>query len=258
MAMKYGRLFTTLVFSLCFLGTAIAHISITETEDNLQKLIEHFDKKGVDIRPLLEDSRFELMPDIKQKFVRAAERVIEDFEDYQQVLGFDNKVSKLDEFITTYSDELEKAEAEYGIDKEVIVGIIGVESEFGTYAGKYNPFEAYVSMYVVDYRARFALAQLEELLEFTEENGMDVLELKSSYAGAMSYAQFIPYSLNRWWVGNDLYHMPNNIYSVANYLAHFKERVGTIEKAILKYNNSELYQQAVLALAEESKPHFES
>ncbi len=256
--MKYGRLFTALVFSLCFLGTAFAHTPTTESEDNLQKLIEHFDKKGIDIRPLLEDSRFELMPDIKQKFVRAAERVIEDFEDYQQVLGFDNKVSKLDEFITTYSDELEKAEAEYGIDKEVIVGIIGVESEFGTYAGKYNPFEAYVSMYVVDYRARFALAQLEELLEFTKENGMDVLELKSSYAGAMSYAQFIPYSLNRWWVGNDLYHMPNNIYSVANYLAHFKERVGTIEKAILRYNNSELYQQAVLALAEESKPLFES
>ena len=255
--MKYRQLLTALVFSLCFLGTAFAHTSTNE-EDNLQKLIEHFDKKGIDIRPLLEDARFELIPDIKDKFVRAAERVIENFEDYQQVLGFDNKVSKLDGFITAYSDELEKAEAEYGIDKEVIVGIIGVESEFGTYAGKYNPFEAYVSMYVVDYRARFALAQLEELLEFTKENGMDVLELKSSYAGAMSYAQFIPYSLNRWWVGSDLYHMPNNIYSVANYLAHFKERVGTIEKAILRYNNSELYQQAVLALAEKAEAVFES
>lgn len=44
-----------------------------------------------------------------------------------------------------------------------------------------------------------ALAQLEELLEFVEKKNMDVLSMKSSYAGAMSYAQFIPYSLNRWW-----------------------------------------------------------
>lgn len=227
--------------------------SSPETDKNIEKLIGHFADKGIDIKPLLDDSRFELMPDIKLKFTRAAERVIEDFADYQQVLGYDKKVSKLGDFMSTYATDLEAAEKEYGIPKEVIVGIIGVESEFGTYSGKYNPFIAYVSMYAVDYRATFALAQLEELLKFTDKNDLDVLSLKSSYAGAMSYAQFIPYSLNRWWVGSDLYHMPNNIMSVGKYLAHFKDITGTTEKAILRYNNSTLYQQAVLGLAEEAK-----
>ncbi|MBO6522946.1 MAG: lytic murein transglycosylase [Balneolaceae bacterium] len=251
--MYRASFFTFIICALMFTATSSAKNISPETDKNLQKLIEHFDKKGTDIRPLLEDSRFELMPDIKDKFVRAAERVIKDVEDYKKVLGYDKKVSKLSEFIVTYSDELEIAEEQYGIPKEVIVGIIGVESEFGTYAGKYNPFEAYVSMYVVDYRSRFALAQLEELLEFTERNNIDVLELKSSYAGAMSYAQFIPYSLNRWWVGNDLYDMPSNIYSVGKYLSHFKDITGSTEKAILRYNNSTLYQQAVLGLAKEAE-----
>ncbi len=242
-----------LVCTLIFVNTSIAHTFSPETEENLQKLIDHFDKKGVDIRPILEDDRFELMPDIKDKFVRAAERVIEDVEDYKKVLGYDKKVSKLNDFVTTYSDELEIAEQEYGIPKEVIVGIIGVESEFGTYAGRYNPFEAYVSMYVVNYRAKFALAQLEELLKFTKKNNLDVLELKSSYAGAMSYAQFIPYSLNRWWVGDNLYDMPSNIYSVGKYLAHFKDITGSTEDAILRYNNSTLYREAVLGLAKEAE-----
>jgi len=236
-----------------FTFSVTTHASSPETDKNIEKLIEHFSDKGVDIKPLLDDSRFELMPDIKLKFTRAAERVIEDFADYQQVLGYDKKVSKLGDFMSTYAADLEAAEKEYGVPKEVIVGIIGVESEFGTYSGKYNPFIAYVSMYAVDYRATFALAQLEELLKFTDKNDLDVLSLKSSYAGAMSYAQFIPYSLNRWWVGSDLYHMPNNIMSVGKYLSHFKDITGTTEKAILRYNNSTLYQQAVLGLAEEAK-----
>ncbi|GAB5410473.1 MAG: hypothetical protein BalsKO_28380 [Balneolaceae bacterium] len=242
-----------IVFALLFSFSGEVKASNPESDKNIEKLIEHFDKKGVDIKPLLEDSRFELMPEIKKKFTRSAEKVIESVEDYKKVLGYDKKVSKLESFISTYSSDLEAAEKEYGIPKEVIVGIIGIESEFGTYAGKYNPFIAYVSMYAADYRAKFALAQLEELLEFTEKNDLDVLELKSSYAGAMSYAQFIPYSLNRWWVGSDLYHMPNNIMSVAKYLSHFKDITGSTEKAILRYNNSSLYQQAVLSLAEEAK-----
>lgn len=238
-----------MLFSL----SGILNASSPESNANIEKLIEHFDKKGTDIRPLLEDSRFELMTEIKTKFTRSAEKVIENVDDYKKVLGYEKKVSKLEGFISMYSADLESAEKEYGIPKEVIVGIIGIESEFGTYAGKYNPFIAYVSMYAVDYRANFALAQLEELLKFTEKNGLDVLELKSSYAGAMSYAQFIPYSLNRWWVGNDLYHMPNNIMSVAKYLAHFKDITGSTEEAILRYNNSTLYQQAVLGLAKEAE-----
>lgn len=250
--MKYRSFFAFLAI-ITFSFSAITATAASSTEENIKKLIQHFEKKGVDITPLLEDDRFELMKGIKEKFTRSAEKTIESFEDYQKVLGYDRKVEKLDDFMTTYGKNLEAAEKEYGIPKEVIVGIIGVESEFGTYKGKYNPFIAYVSMYAVDYRAKFALAQLEELLKFTKKNDLDVLDIKSSYAGAMSYAQFIPYSLNRWWVGSDLYYMPNNIHSVAKYLAHFKDITGTTEKAILRYNNSSLYQQAVLSLAEEAK-----
>lgn len=241
-----------LIFTVLILTSSFAGASGPE-EDRLNDLISHFDKKGRDIRPLLEDPRFERIPNITEKFTKAAERRIESIDEYKQVLGYDKKSTMVQDFMSTWAKELAEAEKKYGIPKEVIVGIIGVESEYGTYAGSYNPFAAYVSMYVENHRAKFALAQLEELLKFTDRTGLDVLELKSSYAGAMSYAQFIPYSLNRWWIGDDLYHMPNNIYSVANYLAHFKDITGSVEKAILRYNNSTLYQQAVLSLAEEAR-----
>lgn len=222
-------------------------------EKNIKELAEYFEKKGYAFNKMLKDPRFELVDDITGKFTRAAEIKIESFEDYQQIINFERKKGKISDFMDQYSAYLDAAEKEYGIPKHVIAGIIGIESEFGKYRGSYNPFNAYVSMYAEGYRSKWAKAQLEELLIFVKNNELDIFDLQSSYAGAMSYAQFIPYSLNRWFVGVDLYHMPNNIASVANYLAHFKEVTGSIEKAVFRYNPSTMYTMVVLELASEAK-----
>ena len=227
-------------------------------DDYKKRLIAHFNEKGIDIKPYFEDSRFELVPTIKTKFTKSAEKKLNTLNDYKKVIGYDGKKRRIPEFVNNYKSELLKAEKEYGIPQEVIVGILAVESDFGVHKGRHNPFNAYVTMIAKDYRSDFALAQLEELIEWADRNKVDVLSLKSSYAGAMSYAQFIPYSLNKWFVGTELYDMENNIYSVANYLKHFKEVTGSVEKAVFRYNPSTLYQQAVLALAEDAKPYFES
>ena len=81
----------------------------------------------------------------------------------------------------------------------------------------------------------------------------DVLSLKSSYAGAMSYAQFLPSSLNRWFIGSDLYNIDNNILSVANYLSHFKKRTRSLEESVYRYNPSKFYVRFVIDLAKEAK-----
>jgi membrane-bound lytic murein transglycosylase B len=228
--------------------------SIESNEEvRLQQLVDHFDNKGIDIQPLIDDERFALVEDITSKFTRAVEIKIETFQDYQQAINYDRKKDKIAIFYSEYHQELKSAEAEYGIPKEVIIGILAVESEFGRYKGSYNPFNAYVSMYVEEYRTNWTLAQLEELIKFADKKELDILEMKSSYAGAMSYAQFIPWSLNRFWVGSELYHMPDNINSVANYLAHYKNVTGSLEKSVLRYNPSTMYQQAVLALADDAE-----
>lgn len=222
-------------------------------KENIKELTKYFEDKGYAFTKLVEDPRFKLIDDISGKFTRAVEIKIESFEDYQGIINFERKKKKIAAFMAEYEADLTAAEKEYGIPKHVIAGIIGIESEFGKYRGSYNPFNAYVSMYAEGHRSEWAKAQLEELLIFTQKNELDVLELESSYAGAMSYAQFIPYSLNRWWVGKDLYHMPNNIYSVANYLAHFYEITGSMEKAVMRYNPSTMYTKVVLKLAEEGQ-----
>lgn len=225
-------------------------------EKNISTLADQLGKKGLAINELLQDSRFEIYEKINDKFTGSAERKSFGISEYKKILNFDDKASRITEFINTHSDQLKMAEETYGISRYVISAILGIESDFGTKAGIHNPFNTYVSMYAVDYRAKFAKAQLEELLIFANKRNLDVFEMKSSYAGAMSYAQFIPYSLNKWFVGDDLYDMDNNILSVGNYLAYFKDRTGSVEKAVFRYNPSSLYTELVLDLAQEAETTF--
>lgn len=217
----------------------------------LSGLTSEFENQGYDLSTLMDDKRFELYGEIDQRFKGSAERTTPTLEEYKQILDFDKKVTHGVQFLKEYSIQLQKAEKEYGIPKYIITAIIGIESKFGEVLGDYNPFNVYVSMAVVDYRADFAKAQLKELIEFTNRKQIDVFTLKSSYAGAMSSAQFIPYSLNKWWVGNDIFDMDNNIMSVANYLAYFKERTNSLRTSVLRYNPSGLYADTILDLAAE-------
>jgi membrane-bound lytic murein transglycosylase B len=228
----------------------------TNPHEKLSELIKYLQEEGFDINPLLEDPRFEIYEDIADRFTKSAERKSHSLDSYKRVLGFDHKSNQIAEFIDTHSDQLQKAEQKYGISKYVIAAILGIESDFGKNVGNYNPFNAYASMYANNYRQDFAKAQIEELLKFVERNNIDVFELKSSYAGAMAFAQFIPYSLNKWFVGKDIFDMNNNIMSIGNYLAYFKERTGNIETAVLRYNPSDLYTQAVLDLANTAEHRF--
>ncbi len=225
-------------------------------QEKLAPLIKYLEDEGIHILEKLKDPRFEVYDGISNRFKRSAEKKSFDLNAYKKVLDFEKKKERIIDYINTHSDKLQKAEQTYGIPKYVISAIIGLESDFGRLVGNYNPFNVYVSMYTEDYRDSFARAQLKELLIFTEKNNLDVFELKSSYAGAMTFAQFIPYSMNKWFVGNDMLDMDNNIQSVANYLAYFKERTGSLETAVLRYNPSSLYTEAVLDLAREAEQYF--
>lgn len=255
-----NKLISSFVIAVFFLlSTALPSTAFNDPDDNekykerLNSLKEYFHSNGLSIDALLEDSRFEVYEGIGDRFKNSAERRTLNFEEYKGVLGFNDKKARITAFIEENREQLEKAEKEYDIPKYVIAAIIGIESDYGKNIGSYNPFNAYVSMYAVDYRAEFARAQLKELIEFVNRNKIDVFELKSSYAGAMTFAQFIPYSLNKWFVGDDIFDMNNNIMSVGNYLAYFKERTGSVDRAVFRYNPSELYTSAVMALANEAE-----
>lgn len=129
---------------------------------------------------------------------------------------------------------LERAEREYGVAPEIIVAIIGVETRYGGNTGKYRVLDS-LSTLAFGYpkRAKFFRKQLEEFLLLGREEGIDVLEAKGSYAGAMGMPQFIPSSYRAYAVDFDgdgkrdlLHSTADAIGSVANYFRRHGWKTG--------------------------------
>ncbi|WP_242463241.1 lytic murein transglycosylase B [Rhodocyclus tenuis] len=122
---------------------------------------------------------------------------------------------------------LRRAEADYGVPPEIVVAIIGVETEYGTNTGRFGLFEALATLaFHYPPRAAFFRDELAALLVNARDAGADPLTLRGSYAGASGIAQFMPSSIRRFAIDYDgdrridLAHSPADaIGSVARYLA---------------------------------------
>jgi membrane-bound lytic murein transglycosylase B len=129
-------------------------------------------------------------------------------------------------FINENIKVLEKAEKDFGVPKEVITAIIGVETRYGKIQGGYNVIDSLLTL-GFDYprRSEFFRKELINFFLLTRENELDILDIKGSYAGAMGYGQFISSSYRAYAIdydgdGNaDLFNsVEDAIGSVANYL----------------------------------------
>ena len=128
-------------------------------------------------------------------------------------------------FWQQYADELNRAQNQYGVPASVIVAIIGVESKFGKYKGKYKVLDSLATLVIgFERRSKFFAKELKEFLILTKENDLAAHKILGSYAGAVGYPQFISSSYRAYAVdfsGDgviDLIDQPvDAIGSVANY-----------------------------------------
>lgn len=97
-----------------------------------------------------------------------------------------------------------KASVLYGVPPEIIVAIIGVETEYGANTGNFRVLEALATLaFNYPRRAEFFRTELEQFLLLARENGMDPLSMRGSFAGAIGIPQFMPGSQRRYAVDFD-------------------------------------------------------
>ncbi len=156
-------------------------------------------------------------------------------------------------------ETFDKTEEIFGVEKEIILGILRVETNFGTSTGRYSVFNSLLSMTLIENRrSSWAEAEFIELLTFCKEQNKDPLSLKGSWAGAFGISQFVPTSYTKFAIdGNsdgaiDLFDLHDAIASIANYLkshGYEKDNPDRNREAIYAYNRCDEYVKAILAYA---------
>jgi membrane-bound lytic murein transglycosylase B len=129
---------------------------------------------------------------------------------------------------------LDKARTTYGVDDAVIMGIWGMETEFGAFEGSDNVIRALASLAFVKFRDDYFRDELIAALVILERGDIGAPDMLGSWAGAMGQTQFMPSSFNDYAVDfeghgrRDIWKSaPDAIGSTANFLAKHGWIAGT-------------------------------
>jgi membrane-bound lytic murein transglycosylase B len=157
---------------------------------------------------------------------------------------------------------LERAEKEYGVPAEIIVGIVGVETIYGQQMGNFRVIDALATLAFnfpeshprATERRDYFRGELEHFLVLQNQLQADPLKPLGSYAGAMGMPQFMPSSWVRWAVDFDgdgrvdLVRSPADVIgSVANYFKSYGWQAGMPTHYPVSFDPAKLDKDALLA-----------
>ena len=124
-----------------------------------------------------------------------------------------------------WAETLAKAQAQYGVDRHVILGVWGLETNFGANGGGRSVIRALATLGFVKYRGTFFRDELITALEILEGGHITPARMQGSWAGAMGQTQFMPSSFRDYAVDfngdgkRDIWtNVPDALGSTANYL----------------------------------------
>ena len=89
---------------------------------------------------------------------------------------------------------LDRIEATYGVDKEIVVAVWGLESSYGTFRGDFPLIESLATLAYDGRRGAFFEQQLVAALKILQNGDVTAAKMTGSWAGAMGHTQFIPTS----------------------------------------------------------------
>ena len=107
-------------------------------------------------------------------------------------------------FWDLHEADLRRAQAEFGVAPEIILGILGVETAFGQNTGSFRVVDSLTTIaFDGPRRQDYFRDELKELLLMARDLSIDPLTIKGSYAGAMGLPQFMPSSVRKYAVDFD-------------------------------------------------------
>jgi membrane-bound lytic murein transglycosylase B len=158
------------------------------------------------------------------KYDRYQPEFYEDTKTYISKRTSSKKVSKGVDFYKKNTNLINTVENLYNIEKELLLALMGIETNFGTYVGKMDILSSLATLSFDKRRSEFFSSELIILLRLIENKQIDYKTLYGSWAGAFGFFQFMPSTMKNYAIDydkNSYIDLKNNndaYASAANYL----------------------------------------
>ncbi len=235
-------------FFLCFL----IFKPVCANED-FNKWLKEFQKKAIDsgiskkvVNEIMSDAKF--LPKVIQ-YDRYQPEFYEDTFTYVKKRSSNKKVK---EGIKLYKKEkkiIENVEKDFQVEKELLLALMGIETNFGKYLGKMDIISSLATLSFDKRRSDFFTEELLILLKLVDKNIIDKDILYGSWAGAFGNFQFMPRTIRNYAIDYnknktiELKNIEDSFASAANYLKSigWKQKEPCFFKIELKDNIPKKY-----------------
>lgn len=164
---------------------------------------------------------------------------------YSQLKVNSSRVRQGAAFIKKHQDVFDKVEKRYGVPKEYIAAIIGVETVYGGNVGNFPVFDTLTTLaFEKNRRNKFFKKQLKKFIQLSHNQKFNPKNVFGSYAGAIGLGQFMPSNYEAYGVDFNadgyirLQEAGDAIASVANYLKENRWRAGEPVATRVKYDGT--------------------
>lgn len=137
------------------------------------------------------------------------------------------RIARGREVAAEWGQTLAKVEKTYGVPKEIVLGVWGMETNFGAFSGNKDVVTSLATLAHLRYRGSFFRDELITALIILQQGHVTREAMRGSWAGAMGHTQFMPSSFMKHAVDftgdgkKDIWgSIPDALASTANYLRH--------------------------------------
>ena len=168
-------------------------------------------------------ANIKFLPDVI-KYDRFQPEFYEDTKTYISKRTSSKKLSKGKNFYKKNIELINAIEETYDIEKELLLSLMGIETNFGTYVGKMDILSSLATLSFDKRRSNFFSNELLTLLTLIEKKKINYKTLYGSWAGAFGFFQFMPSTIMNYAIDyddNNYIDLKNNndaYASAANYL----------------------------------------
>jgi len=137
------------------------------------------------------------------KYDRYQPEFYEDTKTYISKRTSSKKVSIGKEFYIKNKDLINIVESKFDIEKELLLSLMGIETNFGTYVGKMDILSSLATLSFDKRRSEFFTNELLTLLKLIDTKQIDYKTLYGSWAGAFGFFQFMPSTMKNYAIDFD-------------------------------------------------------